>query len=105
VTRLSPMPCEAPVTMATRCALLIFRSFLVRTHAFGSRVAHPRNADRKSRGSAMGLRWTRNPTSRLTVVSAVLLVMRKTGLGEKGRFPGNPKRGTGRHRVSTMAFL
>src|SRR6185436_7400470 len=98
------MPCEAPVTMATRCALLIFRSFLVRTHAFGSRVAHPRNADRKSLGRAMGLLWTMNPTSRLTVVSAVLLVMRKTGLGERVSSPVNTERGAGRNGISTMAF-
>src|SRR6476660_9799068 len=98
------MPCEAPVMMATRCEMLIFRSFLVWTHAFGSRVAHPRNADRKIRGSAMGLRWTRNLTSRLTVVSAVLLVMKKAGLGERVSSPLNNERGAGRNGISTTAF-
>ena len=71
---------------------------------FGSRVAHPRNADRKIRGSAMGLRWTRNRTSRLTVVSAVLLVMKKTGLGESVRSPLSNERGAGRNGISTTAF-
>src|ERR1700722_1342148 len=66
--------------------------------------SHPRNADRKIRGSAMGLRWPRNPTSRLAVASAVLLVMKKTGLGERVSSPLNNERGAGRNGISTTAF-
>ena len=76
----------------------------LRRRRFGSRVSHPRNADRKIRGSAMGLRWTRNRTSRLAVASAVLLVMKKTGLGERVSSPLNNERGAGRNGISTTAF-
>ena len=74
------------------------------TRQFGSRVAHPRNADKNIRGSAMGLRWTRNLTSRLAVASAVLLVMKKTGLGERVSSLLNNERGAGRNGISTTAF-